>query len=86
MKVFVVHIYDAADKLYNYYIHQRRDLAERQAAVDVVHGRFEDADPDFIKAELARVLAAVDVEPSIGRCHVRCDSWRAHVDEMQVLA
>lgn len=86
MKVFVVHIYDAADKLHNYYIHQRPDLAERQAAIDVIQGRFEDADLDFFKAELLRVLAAVDVEPRTGRRHVRCDSWCAHVDEMQVLA
>ena len=86
MKVFVVHIYDAADKLHDYYIHQRWDLAVRQAASDVIRGRFEDADPDFIAAEFSRVLAAVDVEPSTGRRHVRCDSWRAHVDEMQVLA
>ena len=86
MKVFVVHIYDAADKLHDYYIYQRSDRAERQAALDVIYGRFEDADPDFIKAELSRVLATVDVEPSTGRRHVRCDSWRAHVDEMQVLA
>ena len=85
MKVFVVHIYDAADKLHNYYIHQKLDLAVRQAAADVVGGRFEDADPDFFEAEVRRVLAAVDVEPGSGRRHVRCDSWRANVDEMQVL-
>ena len=86
MKVFVVHIYDAADKLHNYYIHQRPDLAVRQAAADVVRGRFEDADPDFFEAEFARVLAAVDAEPNTGRRRVRCDSWHADVDEMQVLA
>lgn len=85
MKVFLVHIYDAADKLHDYYVHQSVDVAVRQAASDVIHGRFEDADPDFIEAEFQRVLAAVEIEPG-GRQHVRCDAWRAHVDEMQVRA
>lgn len=66
MKVFLVHVYDAADKLHDYYIHQR-------------------VDPDFLEAEFQRVIAAVEIERG-GRRHVRCDSWRAHVDEMQVLA
>ena len=85
MKVFLVHVYDAADKLHDYYIHQRVDLAVRQAASDLIHGRFEDADPDFVESEFQRVLAAVEIEPG-GRQHVRCDAWHAHVDEMQVLA
>ena len=86
MKVFVVHIYDAADKLHDYYVHQRVDLAVRQAASDVVHGRFEDADPEFVETEFQRVLVEIEIEPGTGRRCVRCDAWRAHVDEMQVLA
>ena len=86
MKVFVVHVYDAADQLHDYYVHQTAEGAVRQAATDVVNDRFEDADPDFVEAEFQRVLAEVAVEPGTGRQHVRCDAWRAHVDEMQVLA
>ena len=82
MKVFVVHVYDAADHLHDYYVHQTADGALRQAAFDVVSGRFENADPDFFEAEVRRVFDAVEIEPGVGRRHVRCDAWRAHVDEM----
>jgi len=85
VKVFLVHVYDAADKLHDYYIHQRIDLAVHQAASDLIHGRLEDADPDFIEAEFQRVIAAVEIERG-GRRHVRCDSWRAHVDVDLLLA
>jgi len=74
MKVFVVHD-----------VHQTIDGAVRQAAIDVVNGRFEDADPDFFEVEVRRVLDATYEEPGVGRRHVRCDAWRAHVDEMQVV-
>lgn len=87
VKVFVVHVYDAADKLHDYYVHETIEGAVRCAAIDVVSGRFEDAaDPAFFEVELQRVLAAVFEEPGVGRRHVHCDTWRAHVDEMQVLA
>ena len=86
MKVFVVHVYDAADKLHDYYVHLTIGGAVRRAAEDVVSGRFEDGDPGFFEVELQRVLDAVYVEPGVGRRHVRCDAWRAHVDEMQVLS
>lgn len=85
MKVFVVHVYDNADRLHDYYVYGTAEGAMRQAAIDVVSGRFEDADPDFFEVELRRVLDAVRAEPGVGRSHVRCDAWRAHVDEMQVL-
>lgn len=85
MKVFVVHVYDAADKLHDYYVHQTASSAVRQAATDVVSGRFEDGDPGFFEVELQRVIDATWEEPGVGRRHVQCDSWRAHVDEMQVL-
>lgn len=85
MRVYVTHIYDAADHLHDYYVHQTIDAAMVQAAVDVVGGRFEKADPDFLAAEVKRVVAATYEEPGVGRWHVRCDSWRAHVDGMQVL-
>ena len=84
MKVFVVHVYDAAGQQHDYYVHQRIDIAKLRAAEDVVGGRFEDADPDFFEVEVRRVLAAVEIEPGTGRRHIRCDAWRAHVDEMQV--
>lgn len=84
-KVFVVHIYDATDHLHDYYVCQTATAAVRHAAVDVVEGRFDNADPDFIEVELQRVIGAAYVEPGVGRRHVRCDSWRAHVDPMQVL-
>jgi hypothetical protein len=86
MKVFVVHVYDTTDKLHDYYVHQTVEGAVHQAATDVVSWHIEDADPDFFKAEICRVISAVEVEPGTGRRHVRCDAWRAHVDEMQVLA
>ena len=85
MKAFVVHIYDADDHLHDYYVHQTVEGAVRQAAVDVVSGRFEDVDPAFFEVELQRVLREVSEEPGVGRRHVRCDAWRAHVDEMKVL-
>lgn len=85
MKVFVVHVYDAADKLHDYYVHQTALEAVRSAATDVVSGRFEDGDPGLLEVELQRVIDAVWEEPGVGRRHVRCHSWHAHVDEMQVL-
>ena len=85
MKVFVVHVYDAADHLHDYYVHQTAEGAVRQAATDVVNGHFEDADPDFFEVEIRRVIDAAYEEPGVGRRHVRCDTWRAHIDEMKVL-
>ena len=85
MRVYVTHVYDAADHLHDYYVHQTIDAAVVQAAVDVVCGRFEDADPDFRAVEVKRVVAETYAEPGTGRRHVRCDAWRAHIDEMQVL-
>ena len=85
MKVFVVHIYDAADHLHDYYVHQTIAVAKRQAAIDVVTGRFEDLGHGDLDGEVQRVIDATYVEPGVGRCHVRCDAWYAHVDEMQVL-
>jgi hypothetical protein len=58
-KVFVVHIYDAADQLHDYYVHQTAEAATRKAACDVVEGRFEDLAPGDFDAEEARVAAAV---------------------------
>lgn len=85
MKVFVVHVYDAADHLYDYYMHQTSEGAARHAATDVVNGRFQDADPDHFEVEFRRVVDAIYEEPGVGRRHVRCDAWRAHIDEMEVL-
>jgi len=85
MKIFVVHVYDNANKLHDYYVHQAIETAVRHAATDVVSARFEDADPDFFDAELARVIGASYKERICGRQHVWCDAWRAHIDEMQVL-
>jgi hypothetical protein len=85
LKVFVVHVYDARDQLHDYYVHQTVSPAIRQAAIDVVGGRFGAGDPCSFEIELQRVIDAVYEEPGTGRRHVRCDSWRAHVDEMQVL-
>lgn len=85
MKIYVVHVFDAAGKLHDYYVHASFEGASRQAACDVVDGRFDDADPDFIQAELARVTRSIYAEPATGRRHVRCDAWHAHVDEMQLL-
>lgn len=86
VKVFVVHVYDAADHLHDYYVCRTVGAAVRQAAVDVVGGRYDDADPDFFESEVDRAVSKVTVEPGVGRRHVRCDSWRAHVDEMVVLS
>lgn len=86
MKVYVVHVYDAADTLHDYYVHGSLEGALRQASCDVVDGRFEDADPDFVEAERARVIRAIVAEPATGRHRLRCDAWRAHVDAMEVLA
>ena len=86
MKVYVTHVYDASDRLSDYYVHQDIVVAVRRAANDVVAGRFEDLDPDARETEVARVIEALRVEPGVGRCLVRCDAWCAHVDEMQVLS
>ena len=85
MKVFVVHVYDAADKLHDYYVHERAAGAVRQAAIDVVTGRFDDLGHGDFDGEVQRVIEATYEEPGVGRRHVRCDAWRAHIDEMQVL-
>jgi hypothetical protein len=85
VKVFVVHIYDAADHLHDYYVHQTIADAKRQAAIDVVTGRFEDLGHGDLGVEVQRVIEKIYEEPGVGRWHVRCDAWRAHVDEMQVL-
>lgn len=86
VKVFVVHIYDSADRLHDYYVHQTALSAVRAAATDVVTGRFDDLGVGDFDVELQRVIDATYEEPGVGRRHVRCDSWRAHVDEMQVLS
>jgi len=83
VKIYVVHVYDNADQLHDYYVHGSIESALRRAAEDVVRGRFEEADPVFFEAELARVLDTICVEP--GRWHVICDAWRAHVDEMHLI-
>jgi hypothetical protein len=85
MKVFVVHVYDAADKLHDYYVHQTINGAVRQAAIDVVTGRFDDLGVGDFEVEVQRVIEGIHEEPGVGRRHVHCDAWRAHVDEMQVL-
>jgi hypothetical protein len=85
VKVYVVHVYDGADQQHGCYVHATLKEALRQAAIDVVNGRFEGRDFDGKKAEIVRVLRTVQVEPDVCRGHVRCDAWRAHVDEMQVL-
>ena len=85
MKVFVVHVYDGAGQLHDYYVQQTAETATRKAAVDVVGGRFEDLDPVDFAAEVERVTAAVYKEPNVGRYLVRCDAWYAQIDEMHVL-
>ena len=85
MKIFVVHVYDNADQMHDYYVHQTASVAVRQAAIDVVSGRFEDGDPGFFEVELQRVIDTTYEEPGVGRRHVRCDAWHAHVDEMELL-
>lgn len=85
-KVYVTHVYDAIGCLHDYYVHGTIDDAVRRAASDVVDGRFEDLDPQDVEVEVFRVIDAIRVEPGVGRHHVRCDPWVAHVDEMQVLA
>jgi hypothetical protein len=86
VKVFVVHIYDAADHLHDYYVHQTIASAKRQAAIDVVTGRFDDLVVGDFDIEVQRVIEAAYAEPGVGRWHICCDAWRAHVDEMQVLS
>lgn len=86
MTVFVVHIYDAADKLHDYYVHGTPEIATNRAATDVVAGRFKDAEPAFYWAEVSRVARAVQIEPGTGRRQICCDSWRAHIEEMKVEA
>lgn len=85
MKVYVSHVYDAAAQLHDYYVHGTVEGALHQAATDIVRGRFEDAETDFLELETRRVIATASVEAGSGRRHVRCDMWAAHIDEMQVL-
>jgi hypothetical protein len=83
MKVYVVHIYEPDGSLYDYYVYQQLDPALQQAAYDVVQSRWASADSAFVEVEVARVLTAVQVEPGVGRHHVSCYAWRAHVDEIE---
>lgn len=88
LKLYVTHVYDAADHLHDYYVHLTVSGAVRQAATDVVSERFPDlsqADFKAFEAEVKRVIAATSLEPGVGRRAVLCDAWRAHVDEMRVL-
>jgi hypothetical protein len=85
VKVFVVHVYDGAGGLHDYYVHRTAEGATHKAACDVVEGRFEGLDPSDFDSEVARVIAAVCKEPAVGRHVVRCDAWRAEIDEMCVL-
>ena len=84
MKVFVVHIYDPANHLHDYYVHGTRQGAIDQASADVVSGRFENLDPDDYVRETMRVASEAYEEPGVGRHHVHCDAWRAHIDVMPV--
>lgn len=84
MKIYVVHVYDAADKLHDYYVHGTIEIATNRAATDVVAGRFKDAEPAFYWEEVSRVVRAVQIEPGTGRRQISCDSWRAHIEEMKV--
>ena len=86
MNVFVVHVYDAAEHLHDYYVHSLLEGAVLAAATDVVRGRFEDrvVGNDF-EVEVRRVVGETCEEHGVGRHHIRCDAWRAHVDEMQVI-
>ena len=84
--VYVTHVYDAANKLHDYYVHLIAKTAVRHAAADVVMGRFGDViDPDDFETELVRVIDAVTIEPGTNRHRVRCDAWHAQIDEMKVL-
>lgn len=83
-KVFVVHVYDPADHLHDYYVHATLEGASRQAVIDVVAGRFPSSAPDFLEDERVRVSRNIFAEPGVHRRHLRCDGWRAHIDEMQV--
>jgi len=84
MKIFVVHVYDAADHLHDYYAHQDVAEAKHQAAIDVVTGRFDGLSKEDLDREVQRVIADAYEEPGIGRWHVRCDAWRAHIDDLLV--
>jgi hypothetical protein len=93
VKVFVVHVYDAAAHLHDYYVHAAISSAKRQAAIDVVTGHFEDLGAGDFEVEVQRVIDAIYEEPAVDRWHVRCDAvrlgapgWCAHIDEMQVLS
>jgi peptidyl-tRNA hydrolase len=86
MTVFVVHIYDAADKLHAYFVYGALKIATNVAATHVVAGRYQHADPAFYWAEVKRAAHAVQIEPGTGRRIVHCDSWTAHIDEMKVEA
>jgi predicted RNA-binding Zn ribbon-like protein len=84
--IYVTHVYNNADKLHDFYVHQLAQKAVRHAANDVVNGRFENGlDPDDFETELVRVVKEVIVEPKTNRRHVRCDAWHAVIDEMKVL-
>jgi len=80
MKVFVVHVYDAAGQLHDYSVHGTIEGAVRRAATNVVFGNFKETDETLID----RVVAAASKESGTGRWHVSCEAWRAHVDAMQL--
>ena len=85
--LFIVHVYNADGDLHDYYVHQTVDAAIRQAAADVVDGRFPGLGPGSNGREdaICRAIAEIDIEPGVCRRHLRCAAWHAHVDEVQVL-
>lgn len=81
MKIYLVHVYDGAGKLWDYYPCLTLDGALTAAIDAVVAGRFADAEASFREVERRRVLDAIYED--VGRWHARCDAWLAHVDEME---
>lgn len=82
MKIYVTHVYDNGARLRDYYVHDSVEGAVREAAADVVHGRFPRLEGDDYRKEITRVISTVTIEPGVERRLVHCDMWFAHVDVM----
>lgn len=98
-EIFLVHVYDAADNLIDYYPCQTREAALGQAAADVVAGHHSISDhfnkafsqtdrrsPEKYSAVTRKTREDAHKEPGgIRRWHVQCGEWRAHVDALEML-
>ena len=85
--VFLIHLFDGADKLVQVDVYRALSLASRQAAKAVVSLRFRDRaiEPEFFEKEVQRVLDGQWKEPHKPCWYLCNDSIRARIEERLVI-